>query len=104
MRRCPEVWYDIQARVWSYNNHPRELRAGWCYVENVSTYPLSEKSISGICYRRVTSSWLNILLTLIWLYSPVSLNLVMNLTSIRKPSSLGGAIEIGEDGFLSSSL
>ena len=50
MRRSPKVWCDIQAWVWYYNDHPRESRAGWCYVENVRTYRLIEKSTSDICY------------------------------------------------------
>ena len=36
INRSSKVWCAIVAWVWYYNDNPREERAGWCYVENVS--------------------------------------------------------------------
>ncbi|KAF1951071.1 hypothetical protein CC80DRAFT_509198 [Byssothecium circinans] len=37
INRTKRVWCDISARVWFYNDHSREQRRGWCYIENDDT-------------------------------------------------------------------
>lgn len=36
VKRSPKVWCTIEGWDYSYNDHLREKRSGWCYVENVS--------------------------------------------------------------------